>query len=219
MIYSNSRWLDLLFSESLYAPPLTVTEVIPTDSDESLIESAYTGDHNAFRELVHRHKDAIIKTVTGMLGASSEVDDVVQEVFIRFYKNLGRFRGDSTCSTYLTRIAINASLDALRRRKRIRSRFVSRDDPSLNLPEPDTNDQISEQFERAQLIYSAMNRLKADHRAIIVLRLIDGYSSVETAEILRIPHGTVLSRLNRATAHLRGILSPLLEEESPETNH
>jgi len=213
MVYSNSIWLSLLFGETVYTLSSTVTEILPTNTDEALIKSASSGDHNAFRELVDRHQNAIIKTVTGMLGPSSEVDDVVQEAFIRFYKNLGRFRGNSTCRTYLTRIAINASLDALRCRKRSLSRFLSRDDPSLNLPEPEIHDSEPERFERRQLIHSAMNQLKPHHRSVIVLRLIDGYSSIETAEILGIAHGTVLSRLNRATAQLRRILHPLLEEE------
>ncbi len=196
--------------KTLYAVSPAIT---PINSDVALIKNAAAGDHNAFRELVHRHQDAIVKTVTGMLGAGSDVDDVVQEVFIRFYKNLKCFRGDSTCRTYLTRIAINTSLDALRRRKRIQSRFLSADHQSLNLI--DAHDQNTERFERMQLIHSAMNRLKP----VVVLRLIDGYSSKETAEILGIAHGTVLSRLNRATAQLRSILAPLLEDDNPSSIH
>ncbi len=181
-------------------------------SDEILLDRTRKGDQNAFREILERHQHTVARTVAGMLGNTSDVDDVVQVVFIRFYKALHRFRGEAACRTYLTRIAINASLDVLRQRKNLRSRFISRDDDKL--PEPGANDPESERFDRIQLINSAMNQLKPHHRAVVVLRLIDGYSVIETAELLGIAQGTVMSRLSRATAHLRTILGPILEEEN-----
>lgn len=183
-------------------------------SDEILLDRARKGDQNAFREILEQHQHTVARTVAGMLGNTSEVDDVVQVVFIRFYKTLHRFRGEAACRTYLTRIAINASLDVLRRRKNLRSRFISRDDEKMMLPEPGAYDSESERFDRIQLINSAMNQLKPHHRAVVVLRLIDGYSVIETAELLGIAQGTVMSRLSRATAHLRTILGPILEEEN-----
>ncbi len=87
-------------------------------SDEILLDLVRKGDQNAFREILERHQSAVARIVAGMLGNTSEVDDVVQVVFIRFYKTLHQFRGDAACRTYLTRIAINASLDVLRRRKK-----------------------------------------------------------------------------------------------------
>ncbi len=184
-----------------------------TLSDDSLLDRARKGDQNAFRELLERYQCSVSLTVSGMLGIGPEIDDVVQEVFIRFYKTLGRFRGDASCKTYLTRIAINASLDTLRRRNRMRSRFISRDDQMVSIPDPKVEATQAERFERAQLIDSAMNQLKPHHRTVVVLRLVDGYSTSETAEILGIPQGTVLSRLNRAIAHLRDILGPILQKE------
>ena len=185
----------------------------PTPSDEILLDRARNGDQNAFREILERHQPAVARTVAGMLGNPSEVDDVVQVVFIRFYKAMDRFRGDASCSTYLTRIAINASLDVLRRRKKLRSRFISRDDAAKVLSEPGADDPESERFDQIKLINSAMNQLKPKHRAVVVLRLIDGCSVIETAELLGIAQGTVMSRLSRATAHLRHILGPILEKE------
>lgn len=183
-------------------------------SDETLLDRAREGDQNAFRQLLERHQLGVARTVVGMLGAGADVDDVVQEVFIRFYTSLDRFRGDASCGTYLTRIAIHASLDALRRRKRMQSRFISRDDEMATFTEPGMNDRHTESFDQANLVRSAMNQLKPHHRSVIVLRLIQGYSTAETAQILKIAHGTVLSRLNRAMACLRRILGPILEEET-----
>ncbi len=183
-----------------------------TRSDQPFLDRARNGDQNAFRELVERHKLSVARTVSGMLGNDPDVDDVVQEVFIRFYQTLDRFRGDATCKTYLTRIAINRSLDILRRRKRRSIMFLSRDHAS-SYPEPQIEDTQFDRFDRIQLIQSAISRLKPHHRAVIVLRLIDGYSTSEAAKILNIAEGTVLSRLSRATAHLRDIISPVLEQE------
>lgn len=181
-------------------------------SDEILLNHAKKGDQHAFRELLERHQNTVARTVAAMLGAGPDVDDVVQEVFIRFYKTLDRFRGDAACSTYLTRIAIHASVDTLRRRKRWRSRFVSRDNETRPLPEPDTDASPAERLDQAQLIETAMNLLSPQHRAVVVLRLVCGYSASETAKVLGIPQGTVLSRLSRATSRLRSTLGPLLEQ-------
>jgi RNA polymerase sigma-70 factor (ECF subfamily) len=114
-------------------------------------------------------------------------------------------------TTYLKRIAINRSLDILRRRKRVLSRFISRDDESHYLVEPvhDENASVVER-ERAVLVHRAVQALPSKHRAVIVLRLLEGYSTEETSEILDIPYGTVLSRLSRAQAKLKAALAPLI---------
>ena len=162
-----STWL---FGETQCSEPVMVMEFTPMSLDESLVDRAQKGDHQAFREIVQRHQSSVIHTVTGMLGSDPEVDDVVQQVFIRFYTTLRHFRGHSSCRTYLTRIAINASLDALRRRKRMFSRFVSRDDEAYEALDPVSDDRQFDRFDRAQLIHSAMNTLKPHQRAVVVLR-------------------------------------------------
>ncbi len=212
MIYSP--WIGIIPERNQPLKSIArLGKVANSISDDSLLDHARNGDQNAFRQLLERHHQSVSLTVSGMLGAGPEIDDVVQEVFIRFYRTMGRFRGDASCKTYLTRIAINTSLDALRRRKRMRSRFISRDDPMVNLPDPSTDISQSERFDRANLINLAMNQLKPHHRSVVVLRLVDGYSTSDTAEILGIAQGTVLSRLSRAITRLRDILGPILEQE------
>ncbi len=153
-------------------------------------------------------------TINGMLGSGPEADDVGQEVFIRFYQSLDRFREEAKVGTYLTRMAINASIDALRRRKRWHRRFLSRDAPDVELEEPAIEGhQVIDQNERIRLVRRAVKKLKPDHRAVVVLRLIDGYSTKETADILGIPSGTVLSRLSRATDRLEVLLHPYLDND------
>ena len=215
LVYSLDGSLDLSVSSTaaiLTTPPPPSPAVPP---DEDLLARARTGDRRAFRALVERYEDEIAATVTAMLGPSAEVDDVVQEVFIRFYRTLDRFRGEAKVSTYLQRIAINRSLDVLRRRKRVLSRFLSRDDETTSLPEPglDTTTQIEDE-ERSAVVHRAIQQLPPKHRAVVVLRMIEGYSTEETAQILDIPYGTVLSRLSRAHAKLKELLTPFIETNS-----
>lgn len=205
--------LALAPATSARTRPRPLKIAVNTSSDEELVGRAQNGDHNAFRILVERHKMEIARTVSGMLGRSSEVDDAVQETFIRFYRHLDRFRGDAAVSTFLKRIAINLSLDALRRRKRFKHRLLSRDDEHARLPEQAGPTFHEDSFDRRRLIEEALGTLRPKHRAVVVLRLVDGYSTQEAAQILNVPQGTVLSRLSRAMANLRTVLAPILEEE------
>jgi RNA polymerase sigma-70 factor (ECF subfamily) len=171
--------------------------------DRALIERAREGDEQAFRELVERYEPRVAATVIGMLGPGDEAEDVGQETFIRLYRSLDRFRGDSSLGTYLTRIAINLSLTALKKRKRRLSRFVSRDERERELPEAswDPREEVDRREVRDR-VRAAVGRLAPDHRTVVVLRMIDGYSTRETAEILGVPPGTVMSRLARAMGRL-----------------
>jgi RNA polymerase sigma-70 factor (ECF subfamily) len=179
-----------------------------TPSDDELLVRARAGDHGAFRIIVERYQSEVSRTVVGMLGSSQQVDDVAQEVFIQLFRSLDRFRGESSVSTYLKRIAINRSLDALRQRKRLTSRFLSRDGDET-LPEPVADDDSPiERRERNEAVHRAIQALPEKHRAVAVLRLIDECSTEETAKILDLPYGTVLSRLSRAQKKLQTLLAP-----------
>jgi RNA polymerase sigma-70 factor (ECF subfamily) len=138
-----------------------------------------------------------------MLGTIPEAEDVGQEVFIRFYDALGKFRGDSQVSTYLVRIAINLSLNELKRKKRASLRHTSIEAAAGKRTENtmDLKEQLQYEF----------SRLDPDFQAVATLRLIEGYSTEETAQILGIPLGTVLSRLARAQQKLRVALSKKLK--------
>ena len=181
--------------------------------DAALVERAREGDRKAFRELVERHQQGVALTVVSMIGRSSDVDDVVQDVFLRCYQTLERFRGDASFATYVKKIAINKSLDVLRRRKRFFGRFLSRDDETKFIAErvSDVRDEVDAQ-ERAALVHAAINELPPKHRAVVVLRMIEGYSTEETAQMLGLAYGTVLSRLSRAQKKLKDLLAPLLTD-------
>jgi RNA polymerase sigma-70 factor (ECF subfamily) len=172
-------------------------------TDFDLVEMARKGDQSAFNEIVKRHKSKIAATVYGMLGRCDEADDVGQEVFIRFFKSLNNFRGEAALSTYLTRIAMNLSLNEINRRK-IR-RFLSFD--TILESHSDIEDKRSGFNENSEIINSALVKLDYKYRSVLVLRLIDGYSTEETSQILGIPVGTVLSRLARAQSKLKDYLN------------
>lgn len=180
-------------------------------TDEELIAAARQGDDGAFQQLVRRHQSRVAATVISMLGKCVEADDVGQETFLRFYNALPNFRGDAGVETYLTRIAINLSLNELKRRRRRNFLFQ---------PLPEQNDEAAparlpqiEQDERAELLHRAIRRLKPAFRAVVVLRLLEGYATDETAAMLGISEGTVKSRLARAHDKLRKWLQPFFSEE------
>lgn len=173
-----------------------------------VVERARQGEQAAFRQLVEENEGLVRSTVKGMLGDTAEADDVAQEVFIRFFRALEDFREESQVGTYLSRIAINLSINELKRRQR-RNRWLSVlrkedsqaiEDDSMNPGRKDMQD----------LLRKALQRLDPDFRAVVVLRLIDGYSVKETAGILGLPQGTVASRLARGQQKLREILEKWL---------
>jgi RNA polymerase sigma-70 factor (ECF subfamily) len=141
-----------------------------------------------------------------MLGNCPEADDVGQEVFIGFYKNLTSFRGDSSVSTYLTRIAINLSLNELKRRKRRGRLFVQT--PEDQPPDAPDESISPTAFEDRELVNWALAQLPEEFKAVVVLRMVQEYSTAETAELLKIPLGTAQSRLARGLAKMREVLKP-----------
>ena len=186
--------------------------------DISLIEKINNGQSDLFSHIIDRYKNQVARTVVGMLGHTIEADDVGQEVFIRFYKSMDKFRGDSSLSTYLTRIAINLSLNALKKRKRQQVFQVfsqnGKEEGSQrtldNLPCYDDEHQTRDTQELVQL---ALNNIDIKFRSVIVLRMLQGFSTKETADTLDIPLGTVLSRLTRAQEKLKIELKKLGYEE------
>jgi len=177
--------------------------------DQDLVRSALDGDNNAFGEIVRRYKNMVARTVKSMLGDVQQAEDVGQDTFIRLYKNLKDFRGDSKLSTYIQRIAINQSLNEIRRNKRFLSLFYRSDEKEdvKEIELPSGNEEREKDIK--EFVNMAISKLDPDFRSVVVLRAIQGYSSKETAEILELPLGTVLSRLSRAKDQLKELLKDL----------
>ncbi len=170
------------------------------EKEKRLIEKIRHGDTVAFKEFISLHKKTISNVVIGMLGNNPSAEDVAQDVFIKFYYNINKFREESSAKTYLTRIAINLSLNEIKKKNLQKQRFETSDDlrnyENINILNPDN-------FELKEILQRELQKLEERQRAVFILRIIEGYSTRETSEILKIPEGTVLSRLYRSTEALR----------------
>jgi len=165
-------------------------------SDLELVARARADDDNAFRALVERHQRAVAGVVIRMMGPGDDTEDIGQETFIRFFRALGSFRGEAGVRTYLVRIAMNLSLNALRRRRRRLLRFLRADDLVGTAAEPRHDGEAGQEaLDLEARLSAAVERLDPAHRSVVVLRLLEGYSTRETAELLRVPEGTVMSRV------------------------
>jgi RNA polymerase sigma-70 factor (ECF subfamily) len=158
----------------------------------------------AFETIVMRYKGLVAKVAIPMVGNKYDADDIGQETFIRFYKSMKQFKGDSQLGTYLARIAINLSLNEIK--KRSNHRMLSTND-AKNSEIPLTNTEKS--IDNTELVNNALGALDVKYRSIIILRHIQGFSTKETANILELPLGTVLSRLSRGQEKLKKIITKL----------
>jgi RNA polymerase sigma-70 factor (ECF subfamily) len=180
--------------------------------DSKLIQLARQGDRKAFAKIVSKYEALVASIVVGMVGNNEDAEDVGQNVFIRFYNALDDFRGEAALSTYLTRIAINLSLNEIKRRQR-KSSVVFRFKQVDHGKEIDFSDDnnAENKYDVNQLVSVALQELEPKFRAVVVLRMVQGYTTEETAGLLKIPLGTVLSRLSRAQDRLKILLKQLMK--------
>jgi RNA polymerase sigma-70 factor (ECF subfamily) len=178
-----------------------------TDENE-LIKASINGDKFAFSEIMDRYRKLVARTVKGMLGDSVFAEDIGQEVFIKLYHSLPEFRGEAKLSTYIQKIAINLTLNEIKRRKRFFSMFSQKGNSEMyEFEVADVDNQ--EKREATDIVNRALMSLDPKFRIIVSMRMLQGYSTKETAEILNLPLGTVLSRLSRAQEQLKEIIGKL----------
>jgi RNA polymerase sigma-70 factor (ECF subfamily) len=167
-------------------------------SDKRLVERTLQGDDDAFTEIVRRHDAPLRRLVRRLLSGDDGVDDVMQETYLRAFRALPRFRGDASLATWLHRIAHNASVDHLRRRRGADVRRAE-DGPEPVWSGPDPGDVAAART----VVAEALGRLTAGHRAVSLLVDCDGLDYAEAAAVLHLAPGTVASRLSRARFQLR----------------
>ena len=176
--------------------------------ENELIKASLEGEASAFGEIVSRYRKLVARTVKGMLGDSVFAEDIGQEVFIKLYYSLSEFRGEAKLSTYIQKIAVNLTLNEIKRRKRFFSMFSQRGNNEMY--EYDVPDyEGTEKEEAKELVNKALMGIDPKFRIVVIMRMLQGYSTKETAEILNLPLGTVLSRLSRAQEQLKKILKTL----------
>lgn len=187
----------------------------PSDSD--LVTRSTSGDMDAYAELVNRYQGRVYNTTYRLLGDYEDARDAAQEVFMKAWKALPTFRGDSRFSTWLYRIAVNTARSAGRKRKKRATTYSmnpgGREEAPIALEAdgPDPLQAVTAE-EHAGLIQDALNALDDDHRRVLVLHEMEGLTYGEIAEVLACAEGTVKSRMHRARAALRGGVAHLIKE-------
>jgi RNA polymerase sigma-70 factor (ECF subfamily) len=179
--------------------------------DSRLIELSIQGDRAAFGVLVGRYQERLYHTAYRLLGNADDAMDVVQESFLNAYQSLRQFKGDARFFTWLYRIAVNAAISLRRRSARVGGRraLVSTDRARGGTAEPPDESDGSrpgsalERAEDAARLQAALNSLTPEHRAVLVLKEIEGRKYDVIADVLGVPIGTVRSRLHRARLELR----------------
>ena len=189
------------------------------DFDERvLIRQCQKGDVQAFRHLVEHYEDRIYGLACSILGDPEAARDAAQEAFVRVYKALGRFEGRSSFYTYLYRITTNVCLTFAQREQRRPDRVSIERMQEVNEMTLDRflgTDEPQNDIERIGLreeIQKVLDYLSPEHRAVVILKDIEGFSQEEIADVLDVSVGTVKSRLSRARARLRDLLLPLYRE-------
>ena len=202
-------------------PPLRTesvrAEAVPATApgdDAALVERACEGDAAAFEAIMRRHNRLMFRSARGIAGDDAEAQDAVQEAWLSAFTRLAAWRGEAKLATWLARIAINAALDAQRKR----GRWVALDDwvddddastepePIMSLPS-DTPDGAAERGELRALLQDAIAALPPIYRSVFMLRAVEEMSVDETAYCLRVSDAVVKTRYLRARAMLRDALT------------
>ena len=183
--------------------------------DRRLIAESLAGHTPAFGALVRRHQDRLYNAVLRVVDNAEDAADVVQEAFLNAYQSLNSFKGDSLFFTWLYRIAVNTAI-SLRRKQKVSLSLHGRQDGTTVEPlDPSQQSQPGHALEMAEqerAVHLALSRLSPEHRAVLVMKDMEGQKYETMAEVLQVPIGTIRSRLHRARVELREILRQ--QEES-----
>ena len=203
-------------AETSVKPFRTLTWPDAASADWALVQQCASGDEEACAHLVTDHQRMVYQLALHLLGDTQEALDVSQEVFLRVFRTLRQFRGQSSLRTWIYRIVVNQASNRQRWwRRRRRALQVNLDEHTQTHGElADVRsfaqpDRVLQQHEVSARVWSALDRLPFDQRAAIVLREIDGLSYEEIAGSLGVAVGTVKSRLARARQNLRDVLRPV----------
>lgn len=174
------------------------------NNEQDILRRAQQGDSEAFRLLVEAYQTQVYRLALRLCGEAA-ADDVTQEAFLAAWRALPEFRGTCRFSTWLYRLTTNAAIDCLRREKRHRG---TDDLDGVDLPDGgDTPQETAERSETRNAVRAALCQLTDEHREVLLLRYMQELDYGEIARALRISEGTVKSRINRAKARLKELLS------------
>jgi RNA polymerase sigma factor (sigma-70 family) len=191
----------------------------PPDPDQDLVTRAREGDTRAFDALILKYGDKLYGLVYHMTSHKEDTHDLLQEIFARAYQSLGSFRGNSSFYTWIYQIAVNLTLNFLKKRKR-RSGLSLNDldasasnDPALVDQTAEANPERQSNLNELQIkLNEAMQKLSEPHRMVVTMFDIQGMSHADIAKVLKTSEGTVRSRLHYAHLHLQSILQETWDE-------
>jgi RNA polymerase sigma-70 factor (ECF subfamily) len=192
--------------------------------DRELVARVCDGDASAFETIMRRHNRLLFRTARGIAGDDAEAQDVVQQTYLHAFSRLGSFHGDAALGTWLARIAVNAALDARRKRGHVVELDALTDADGETSPEPmmslraadtETPDGMAERAQLRGLLQAAIEGLPAIYRSVFILRAVEEMSVDETAFCLRVSDAVVKTRYARARAMLREALGAQVEAEAP----
>ena len=172
---------------------------------EKIIARARRGDADAFEQLVVAYRNQVFRLALRMCGSEADADEVAQEAFLSAWRALPNFRGESQFSTWPYQLTTHAAIDLMRREKR---QIAADDITEVSVADPAPSpQQQAEQSEQREIVRNAILQLAPEQREVVVLRFMEELSYEEIGAVLKLPSGTVKSRLNRAKAQLKEILS------------
>lgn len=201
-----------------------MTALVEQTTDQLLVQRVQAGDQKAFELLVAKYQRRIFRLISRFVRDAALAEDVAQETFLRAYRAIGQFRGDSQFYTWLYRIAVNTAKKSLSDSARdpvIReSSTISKDGETFvsgeQLTDMETPEAVLASREIARTVNAAMDALPEDLRTAIALREIEGLSYEDIAQVMNCPVGTVRSRIFRAREAIARQLRPLLGTRSGE---
>lgn len=172
-----------------------------TSATTQLVGQACQGDRSAFTQLLRNHDETMRALAYRMMGSASAMDDVLQDAYVKAFKSITSFRGDSLFSTWLYSIVYRTCLDAIRKRERRRETGLQ-----LVTDQPSTAARAEQRIVEISALESALALLSPDQRAVLLLVDADGLTYDEAAAVLDVNSGTIASRLSRARAAIRSTL-------------
>ena len=180
-------------------------------NDEELVKRVKNGDIDAFEEIIAKYEKRVFNLIYNVLKNDNEIEDVAQEVFVKVYKNIDKFQGNSSLYTWIYRITTNLCLDYIKKRKEVIyiDEKLQLDDGEVELQLPSDEklqDELYEEKELKEKLQKSIAKLPDKQRMMIILRDIKGLSYEEISEVLEMKLGTVKSQINRARLKLKEIL-------------